>query len=129
MFFSKKKEEHSKNIWVKKTKNKGVSMIQNKNKRDFIFSLLIVFIVVGSKSFANISLPFQDTLDFALGLTKTIGGTIIIIGLVLALIFYNQGREGTAIKLGVWIFISGVIISNLDWLADKVGMTSGALFF
>lgn len=129
MFFSKKKEEHSKKIWVKKTKNKGVSMIQNKNKRDFIFSLLIVFIVVGSKSFANISLPFQDTLDFALGLTKTIGGTIIIIGLVLALIFYNQGRDGTAIKLGVWIFISGVIIANLDWLADKVGMTSGALFF
>lgn len=130
MGFCKKKSEHSKTIWVKKQKNKEVNRTHNRINKITLFAFLLVgFFISNNPAFANISLPFDSTIEFGIGLTKTLGGVIVLIGLVLAFIFNNAGRDGMAFKTGVWAFGVGVIIANLDWIGDKLGITSGALFF
>lgn len=129
MFFKKNNEKYQKKIWMEKVKNKGVNIGKEVfRKNNLLMLLLIVFTLSTNQSFANISLPFQDTLDFGLGLTKTIGGTIVLAGLILAFIFHRGGREGLALQTGVWAFGVGVLIGNLDWIAEKLQITSGAVF-
>lgn len=90
--------------------------------------LTLLFLGIFSQMLTAASgLPISDQLDFVFTVTKVLGGVICIVGFLVALYFHRGGR-GDAFGTFMWFGGAGVFSYHIEFFAEKVGLTTGAIF-
>ena len=94
-------------------------------KKYLFFMLLIVSI----HSFASMGgLPFESTLESVLSIFMRMGRYVIGAGVLVFVMMYNMGSRESAQKIGGSIVFSGLVVANLEFILDFLGLTGGATF-
>ncbi len=92
-------------------------------------TLFYLFFILSISSFSSTAgFPIVDSLEEWLGFVAIIakyGLGIVAIGSCLGAFL---GARENATKLGLTAIVSGFIISNVDWLMDKLVTTAGVIF-
>ena len=92
-------------------------------KKEILFFLLIL----SARAFSAKAYPFSDKLEFFLEMTKVIGGTVVMVSLIVGVYFHRAGRND-ALGTAIWFVFAGALTFSLEWFAEQVGLVSGILF-
>lgn len=94
-------------------------------RKRYLFYMLLI---VSFHSFASMGgLPFESTFETILGIIEKMGRYMIGAGFLVFLIMHNTGARESALKTGIGVTVSGLIVGNLDLILDLIGLTGGAI--